>query len=283
MRRIHWPPRRDDWGLSYTSTLVWLTAASLAVHGLVLGLPLPSSEPMDAVDEMPLTLERTPTMTVAVLPADRLTSAPPPEPSSESPPAASSATARSPQPQANAAPDPAPPPPTPDPEPEPDPPPPPDPTADTDDPLPGVPIDQGSSNLTETDPPPTLEEQLRDRAAYQYEGGKVLSEGESLGKLNEWLIANAVFPSKLDDPLAVPYGLAETCLDARPSEGIMIVMLAADDSLVQPPEIISSTGYSVLDDQAQAMIAAGEYPFPPRTAIAAYSLVVQVQYPETCP
>ncbi|HEY9736834.1 MAG TPA: hypothetical protein V6D06_11145 [Trichocoleus sp.] len=78
-------------------------------------------------------------------------------------------------------------------------------------------------------------------------------------------------------PLRIPY-LSTTCLDPAPAEGRLGVVVDDKGAVSQPPYVLSSTGYSILDEQAQAVILANEYTFPPSGSTTAYGLPVLVEY-----
>lgn len=266
-----------------------LTAVSVAAHGLVLGLPMPDAEQT----EPPETRQPEPEqiMDVAVLPEQALAptaAAPEPETTrskasrdpqqpvvaARSPQSANPMPIAPPSPEAailaeSAAP----------PETAATPPP-----VDTDlDVLGEMPIDPGSSDLTENEPPAplTLAQQLQNPAAYQFDGRKSLGFLEVTQALQGWVAEGQPLPSKVD-PLEVPYQLADECLDPAPQLGLLAVIMAPDGTFLQGPEVISSTGYALLDDHAKAMVEAGEYTFPDRDQAKAYSVEIKVLYPADC-
>lgn len=130
--------------------------------------------------------------------------------------------------------------------------------------------------------PPTPPNPLQDATAYQYDGRKSLGQAEvamiSLG----WVAEGQTLPSKVD-PIELPYQLGEQCLDVPPAMGLMMAVLNVDGSFQRGPEIVSSTGYAVLDQQAKALVESGEYGFPKRDEARAYSIEVKVLYPSNCP
>jgi len=284
-------------GKSHAWTLTGLTALSIALHGIVLGLPITESDQAELPTSSPPPAEEGAVMDVAILPseslslpaveeppADQTPSKPPREP--VQPPAAP--VARS-QPAVPPTPVTSPSPtadvtdldPTTEPEVEPNPEP--LPRESSDDPVAELPDEPGSSEITEPalPAPPTLAEQLRDPAAYQYDGNKSLGFLEVTQTLQNWVPDGQPLPSKVDT-LELPYQLAEACLDNAPTLGLLVVVMAPDDTFLKGPEVISSTGYSVLDEQAKAMVEAGEYTFPERDQPKAYSVEVEVIYPDAC-
>lgn len=286
LKRVRWFRHSTTAGMSYAWTLLLLTTASVAVHGLLLGLPMPSQEIADEPESLPLNPTRV--MDVAVLPPTTQANE---EADEEPQPAAikpEESVRRSPQPpQTPTAPVAS----------EPEPLPETDPTAPSDaadtaldtsdeegDPLDGLPIDQGSGALTEhtTNEPLSLEEQLQDLNAYQYDGRKSLGFLEANTELLQWGVGDQTLPSKVE-PLEVPYRLADQCLDTAPELGLLVVVLNPDGTIARGPEVISSTGYGVLDEQAKAIVTEQAYPFPERDQTRAYSVEVKVIYPDSCP
>ncbi|MDB9528049.1 hypothetical protein PN498_18790 [Oscillatoria sp. CS-180] len=140
-----------------------------------------------------------------------------------------------------------------------------------------LPVDPGNSELS----PPTLEEQLQDLTAYDYNESGILKEGEVGTQLLGWTVPGQILPSKADS-LEVPYLLVEQCLDIAPEPGVLVAVVNQDGSFQRGPEILTSTGYAILDDQAKAIAESGEYHFPERTETQAYSVPVEVLYPASC-
>lgn len=152
------------------------------------------------------------------------------------------------------------------------------------DPLTELPPEPGSSDLSEPEPPPlpTLAEQLQDPTAYQYDGRKSLNQVAAATESMNWAVAGQTLPSKVD-PMELPYQLANHCLDNAPVLGLLMVVVDAEGNFLRGPEVISSTGYRVLDEQAVEQVKQGDYVLPDRDAPKAYSVEVKVQYPESCP
>jgi hypothetical protein len=126
-----------------------------------------------------------------------------------------------------------------------------------------------------------LAEQLQDPSAYQYDTRKSLDEAAAVTELLNWVAPGQTYPAKAT-PLELPYRLGDTCLDTPPLVGLMMVVLDREGAVVRGPEMISSTGYAVLDEQALAQVQAGVYTFPSDETSKAYSVDVIVQYPATC-
>ncbi len=126
-----------------------------------------------------------------------------------------------------------------------------------------------------------LEVRLQDFAAYTYDGSKVLKAGDMAISLQDWTGEGQFFPTKVD-PLVIPYVLGDICLETPPTSGVLAVILAVDGTPQRGPVIISSTGYPILDEKAQAMILAKAHPFPDRVHPTGYSLEIRVDYPARC-
>jgi hypothetical protein len=146
-----------------------------------------------------------------------------------------------------------------------------------------MPVDPGMGRSPIGDPPQpaSLEDKLNQPAFYRYSDEKILSSGESGSALLAWG-GQYGLPS-LADPLDVPYLLGTRCLASPPEQGILAVVLDADGAILKGPDVISSTGYAVLDDKAIAMVSDQNYSFPARQQAQAYSLRVRVAYPAGCP
>ena len=268
--------------LSRSGLFLGLTVCSLLLHGVLLGLPWPEVEfSEEATSPSPPDPELA--MDVAILPSGTLQqpgseeSAPTEQP--PDPPAAT--PERSPQTTSPQAAPSSPPaeldqrPPTPLPITEPPPPP--------SSPVDELPPESGSSDPLESDPvtPPTLQERLQDVGAYQHDGTKnlgvgVITEGAT------WAVAGQTYPSKADT-LELPYELGDTCLDNAPLRGTLMVVVDEVGNFMRGPEVISSTGYDVLDDYAEDFVRTGKYRLPEEGGPKAYSVDIEVLYPDTCP
>lgn len=284
-------------GKSYTWTLTGLTALSIALHGVVLGLPITQSDQAELPASPMPPSEEGAVMDVAILPSESLSppavkeppadQTPPESPREPVQPSATSVARSQPAVPPNPVTSPSPiadvPNTDPTTEPEVEPNPEPLPRESSEDPVAELPDEPGSSEITEPalPAPPTLAEQLRNPAAYQYDGNKSLGFLEVTQTLQNWVPDGQPLPSKVD-PLELPYQLAEACLDNAPTLGLLVVVMAPDDTFLKGPEVISSTGYAILDEQAKAMVEAGEYTFPERDQPKAYSVEVEVIYPDAC-
>ncbi len=84
---------------------------------------------------------------------------------------------------------------------------------------------------------------------------------------------------KEQSPLSIQYPLT-TCLPDPPAEGLVGVIVNADGSLMQTPELLDSTNYPVLDDYA--LEQAAQQSFEPHTSSEprAHWLPVKVIYDE---
>jgi len=251
---------------------------SVLAHGVVLGLPWPATE---APEEPPATAaERDPSamMDVAILPADRLRpaveAAIEPTPS-EAPPAPGPVVEPPPPPPTNSPPPPSQPVTTPPPTPTE---PPTDPTPPGPDPLNELPPEPGSSGLTS--PPPTFQEPLQDPGEYQYDGTKNLGDA-TITISQSWAVEGQVLPEKVAT-LELPYELETTCLDEPPLRGTLMVVTDEVGNFVRGPEVISSTGYAILDEQAEEFVSEGQYRLPEDFEAKAYSVDIEVLYPQAC-
>jgi hypothetical protein len=250
-----------------------LLLVSLALHGLVLSLPMPGQQ--DSAEEIsdPGDPQAPPdAIQVSRLPAlPNQPAPPPPEASTQAAPAQPAAARPAPtaarpaapvkaQPQtaAPAAVDP-------------------DEQAAVDPPAPSE-----LAPLPVEVPPPTLAERLLDPAAYRANNLARAAEEGTSDFLN-WYVALSSqgdgpapgMGTRNLEPLRIPYPL-QTCLTPAPVEGRLGVIVNADGTAHREPEILSSTGYDVLDDQAKAVIS--NYPFPAEGALMAYGLPVVVEY-----
>lgn len=215
---------------------------AIALHGLVLTLPMPDLTKKEAPEE-PTPKEITPrpeAIKVARLPRVKPDEKPVP-PIEEQP-----VQPAQPEPE----PDPEPEPPAPESKPAPEPP------APTPDSLPEP------DPPTTPAPPPSLDERLQDFGSYMYapEGTDFVSFGS---QQNLWLeqlrdkgrqnlpdVGSFASPLRLnDDPLEVDYPLDE-CLDPEPQDPSFGVMLTDAGDLLEDPFLLQSSGYSVLDDKA---------------------------------
>lgn len=290
--------------------VIGFTTASLALHGLILGLPSPDNSPPEPLE--PSGSRQNLAIDVTVLPPDGLNPEVTPESSAAAAPRSPTARPiteeRTPPPAPNpvptapppsvSSPAPAVPPPVTtalstapaatgnEPEPSSTPPSPDEPSlpATNPDAIAELPPEPGVPTITEPEPltPPTLAERLHDPSAYQYDGSrKNLDEAVAPMELMNWVVPGQVLPSKLS-PLELPYQLGDTCLDTPPMRGLMVVVLNAEGTFLRGPEMISSTGYAVLDEQALAQVQDDDYSWPQEDAAKAYSIDVAVQYPAVC-
>jgi hypothetical protein len=127
-----------------------------------------------------------------------------------------------------------------------------------------------------------LEDRLQDSTAYQFDDQQILDVGSVGTKLLSWATPDQPLPSKVD-PMTVPYLLTDQCLEPPPVAGVLVVVMDADDTILQGPEVISSTGYTVLDDKAKEDVRTGKVVFPDRQQAKAYTLEIRVPYPADCP
>lgn len=263
-----------------------LLLVSLGLHGLLLGLPLAESDlaSPDSATELDQPVEvPVEAIDVVRLPAAPETAAPGTTPlqtivpgaiaPKSVPQTAAPQAARPVQPSAPAAP-----------------------TAPAS--APPVPVDL--EPLPPEPPPQTLDDRLRDPAAYAFnnQAKAAMAEGGSLDqqelstfaevstRLEEMAVEQGITDNDLIPvlgeklaPLLVAYPL-NTCLVPPPAEGMVIVVADTAGQPLQAPDLLYSTGYAVLDDKAMAM--ALERTFPAQSAGSpnprGYWLPVQVQY-----
>jgi hypothetical protein len=243
-----------------------LLLVSLGLHGLLLGLPLAESDPAspDSVTELDEPVE--------VIDVVRLPAAPETEQPETLVPAAIASqaapqAARPVQPSAPAAP-----------------------TAPAS--APPVPVDL--EPLPPEPPPQTLDDRLRDPAAYAFnQQAKSLIANEvtfHTEVISDWIEAEGqgitddnrlpMMGEKLP-PLIVAY-LLTTCLITPPSEGVVGVIVDTTGQRLDDPVLLDSTGYDVLDDKAIAIALERSFPAQPADSPwpnpRGYWLPVQVQY-----
>ncbi|MEM7647894.1 MAG: hypothetical protein AAF283_01860 [Cyanobacteria bacterium P01_A01_bin.70] len=286
------PHRAPTAKASKYGTLVLVIAASIGLHGLLLGWPLPSETPEEPQVLSPPS-EESAAVDVTILPAgaiaangqddetaiadedveDTLEDSPESVGRSSAP----APVERSPEIPETPPEDTVPPTETTPAEPTPS-------TADTD-PVPNeqFPDEPGSAGLTggAPDPVPTLAERLGDVGAYQYNGQKGLDLLQSVALQDGWEMPGQGAPSKAD-PLELPYQLAQ-CLNTPPVVGLLLVVVDVDNTFSRGPEVVGSTGYAVLDEQAISMVETGVYSFPDRAEPWAYNVQIEVLYPDHCP
>lgn len=77
---------------------------------------------------------------------------------------------------------------------------------------------------------------------------------------------------RTDFSLTVPQ---RVCLRQPPAEVRLGVLTKPDGSLVEPPVVLRSSGYSALDQQAQGLVA--NYSFSPANSIKAHTLKVDIE------
>lgn len=255
-----------------------LLLVSLGLHGLLLGLPLaeadpaspdltteldePVEAPIEAIDvvRLPAAPETVAPETVQPAPIVPAAIAPPAAPQTTAPPAAAPAA---PAPQA-AAPAPA----------------------------PRAPVNL--EPLPPEPPPQTLDDRLRDPAAYAFNNqAKSLIADEvnfHIEVVPNWIEAEGqgiaddnllpIIGEKLP-PLMVNYPL-DSCLSTPPAEGVVGVIVDTAGQRLRDPVLLDSTGYSVLDDKAIEMAFDRTFPTQPADTPLpnprGYWLPVQVQY-----
>ncbi|WP_216277889.1 energy transducer TonB [Phormidium tenue] len=258
-----------------------LALLSIGLHGVLLAWPMPESSP-EAPESLPesLTEITAPAATVGVLrlpaavkPAETVAVAPAPPPS-QSPPPKAPPVVRSVPPVS--------PPPAPLPTPvEP---------AEATPPAPPTEV----ANLEPVPPEPlpaTLDDRLRDPEQYQFNAlAKSLTSNEQsfyFNELSNWLdeASQGLSSDEIPElggklaPIRVTYPIT-TCLVPPPAEGVVVVVVGPTGELVEDPELLDSTGYTVLDEKALelALQQRFEPQTDPRPNPRAHWLPVQVQY-----
>lgn len=266
-----------------------LLLLSLAFHGVVLSLPMPGEETTQ--EEAPTEIGNTSEpQAVKVV---KLPSAPPPKQNAQptrspakAPLALQTSVAAQPLTQSQP-PAPAPKPPqaapsAPDPTPELPPESPSEPPPDS----PSEPPQETPADILPAQPPPlTLAERLQDPAAYAYNNRTKSAEVGTqdfidwYSGLSSEVYGTSPMPgSKSIEPLRIQYPL-NACLATPPELGRLGVVVDAAGAVVPQPEVLASTGYDVLDEQALAAVT--HYTFPPTGMVTAYGLPVQVEYDAT--
>ncbi|HSM84156.1 MAG TPA: hypothetical protein VLS96_20870, partial [Nodosilinea sp.] len=259
-----------------------LAVVSVVLHGVLLGLPVPEADPSAELEpqaELSQLSDPAAVVDVVRLPAPQAVPEAAPAAPTVTPPlaAARPAAPAAPRPTAGAI-APAPAAPAPSAAAPAEPPPPAEPPIE---PLPAEP------------PPPTLDERLRDPAAYQFnqQAKSVVNNEITLvtDVISTWLLAElegvsddqAPIMGRKLAPLAVPYPLT-SCLSPAPAEGLLGVIVTPTGELAKAPVLLDSTGYTVLDEKALEL--ALQQAFPPQAAGSplpnpqAHWLPVQVQY-----
>ncbi len=258
-----------------------LLLVSLGLHGLLLGLPLAESDPAspDLSSEPDEPVEVIDVVRLPVAPDTAAPDTVQPEtvvPAAITPPAAPPAAPQTAAAPATPAPRPA-----------------------ASAPAPPAPVDL--EPLPPEPPPQTLDDRLRDPAAYAFneQAKAAMAEGASLDlqevstfaevstRLEEMAVEQGITNDDLIPvlgeklaPLSVLYPL-NTCLVPPPAEGMVIVVADSAGQRLQAPELLYSTGYSVLDDKAIEMVLERAFPAQPAGSAPnprGYWLPVQVQY-----
>jgi hypothetical protein len=252
-----------------------LVVASALTHGLLLAIPLPETPETEEPEPEEIEIIQEQAMNVARLPQVAVPEAAPPKAA-----AARNAEPARPQPQTQApqnrpqASQPSQRPPRPE---------------DVDqqpDPLSNVEeVPTGGGGEETGDPAgaggePTLEEKLADIAYYQWDGMDSDAR-EKAGRDRSFEYFNqGIIPTKLnnEEALKLPYLLGE-CLNQPPSKGSLLIQVSADGE-VEIKDVLVSTGYEVLDEQAKEEILAGQYAFQSGDQVAYYALDVEIEYEE---
>lgn len=256
---------RSRWKRWVTPSIV---LASALLHGVLLGLPLPPERLEKTLEPEPEPVSPENLLSVAALP-DLPTSEPPaPEPPSPESERSQSASPAAPSAQNPVAPslDSS----VTEPE-----------AAGQDEPTDESLSDEPLSDEAESRDrggPPSLDEQLGDISFYVPNGkatGSVTPD-----KYSRWISAlSALSPDILlnspRDVLELPYRLDE-CLSEAPDLANIGIALDPTGNPIGTPEMLTSTGYDVLD--RKALEAVWSYPFPDREVATAYTIQVQVRY-----
>ncbi|MBE9136279.1 hypothetical protein IQ254_03520 [Nodosilinea sp. LEGE 07088] len=243
-----------------------LVLASLGLHGVLLGFPLPQSDPTPpsittdpvdpnaAIDVVRLAIAPEPT------PAPPIDVAPPPKSEPVPPRAATAPPPVAPEPVEPA----------------------PNPTPAELEPLPPEP------------PPQTLDDRLRDPGAYAYNQQAKSSISDTTtfytSVVSSWLEAEGQgitddnrlpIPGEKLAPIQVTYPLT-ACLTPNPAEGVIGVVVDTAGRPLKEPVLLDSTGYTVLDDKALELVLQRNFPAQPAgnplPNPRGYWLPIQVQY-----
>ena len=130
---------------------------------------------------------------------------------------------------------------------------------------------------------PTLDQQLANIDSYGDYDGEQAGDVYASGKFNRWFnqnLAHAPQELDLDPPLTLPVPVSQ-CLDHKPKDIGIGVVVAADGSLVNDPAPLGSSGYGVLDKKAIEL--AREATYPPSAKTEAYWIKVQIEDYTLCP
>ena len=263
-----------------------IIALSVLAHGVVLGLPWPETQLSQEPPAPPPASDPETVVDVAILPTEVLK--PPLEEAVESPAETSAATESETQ-VVERSPESSPPPlnaPPPTSQPLESPPPPPqqesEPTTPIPNPADELPPEPGSPNRTPSSPP-TLQERLQDLGEYQYDSAQHFDDlnQDLLAIYQDW--SNEAEMSRIDEPLQLSYELSETCLDNPPLRGLLMVVVDEVGNFRRGPEVVNSTGYALLDEQAENFVRTGEYRLPEGSEPKAYAVNIEVLYPAECP
>ncbi|NJL84743.1 MAG: hypothetical protein HC886_00220 [Leptolyngbyaceae cyanobacterium SM1_1_3] len=132
-----------------------------------------------------------------------------------------------------------------------------------------------NSEITEASP---LDDKLKDIRFYSY-SVNLTTESEATGSYLEWLndlsVNYDLSPTRLSDPLVVPYEAA-TCLSPEPVIASVGVVVNPAGQVIEEPELLKSTGYDILN--RKALVETKKRSFSAGNSIKAYSIEVQVQY-----
>lgn len=144
----------------------------------------------------------------------------------------------------------------------------------------------GTSSTAAT---PQVSQALRDRIAeleqnYRYDPWRTTPQ-EALDVFQTWTTTVQektgipfFFPQRIREPLTVEYPL-RVCLPIEPTAASLGVLTDANGAIVGDPEIIRSTGYEWFNAAAIAQVKAQS--FPQNAKFKAYTFEVQVEYDAT--
>ncbi|PZV04373.1 MAG: hypothetical protein DCF32_12550 [Leptolyngbya sp.] len=139
--------------------------------------------------------------------------------------------------------------------------------------------------------PATLDARLRDPEQYQFNAlAKSLTSNEQsfyFNELSNWLdeASQGLSSDEIPElggklaPIRVTYPIT-TCLVPPPAEGVVVVIVGPTGELVENPELLDSTGYTVLDEKALELVSQQRFEpqTDPRPNPRAHWLPVQVEY-----
>jgi hypothetical protein len=133
---------------------------------------------------------------------------------------------------------------------------------------------------------PTFEERLRDPTAYRQDKSAeemMTPQQAQVGGVSKWAATLTSTPEDWKYPgfkISIQYQLACEAdspeLDPLPENGTLGIVVDEYDQVLDPPKAFDSSGYSLLDEQAEAEILEQLSTLPTRTKPTAYLLEFEV-------